>query len=142
MEQATNQPTQQNTQPAKPQEQRSAQPTQQSAQQPKPAQPQGMQPRTQNQRPERKDDNVIYVGKKEVISYVLAVVTSFSKGFHEVTIKARGHLISRAVDVEEIVKHRFMPGVKIKDIKIMTEELQSREGHMSKVSAIEIVLAK
>lgn len=76
------------------------------------------------------------------MGYVLAVVTNFNRGSQEVVIKARGHLISRAVDVEEIVKHRFVPGVKIKDIRIMTEDLQSRDGRPSKVSAIEIVLAK
>ncbi len=100
--------------------------------------------KTQNPKQEtaRKDDNVVYIGKKGVMGYVLAVITNFNRGSQEVVIKARGHLISRAVDVEEIVKHRFMPSVKIKDIRIMTEELQSREGHMSKVSAMEIVLAK
>lgn len=90
----------------------------------------------------KKDDNVVYVGKKGAMSYVLAVVTNFNKGSSEVIIKARGNSISRAVDVEEIVKHRFMPDVKIKDIRIMTEELQSRDGHPSKVSSLEIVLSK
>ncbi len=89
-----------------------------------------------------KEDNVVFVGKKGVMGYVLAVVTAFNKGFPEVTIKARGHLISRAVDVEEVVKHSFIPGIKVKDIRIMTENLQSRDGHPSKVSAIEIVLSK
>ncbi|MBU0586579.1 DNA-binding protein Alba [Candidatus Micrarchaeota archaeon] len=88
------------------------------------------------------NDNTVYVGKKGVMGYVLAVVTNFNNGAAEVTIKARGHLISRAVDVEEIVKHRFVPDVKLKDIKLMTEELQSRDGHQSKVSAIEIILSK
>lgn len=91
---------------------------------------------------EHKNDNIVYIGKKGVMGYVLAVVTNFNKGSNEVIIKARGHLISRAVDVEEIVKHRFLPEIKIKDIKIITEELQSREGYMSKVSAIEITLSK
>ena len=90
----------------------------------------------------RKDDNVVYVGKKGVMGYVLAVVTNFNKGSSEVIIKARGNLISRAVDVEEIVKHRFMPGMKVREIRLMTEDLQSRDGHPSKVSAIEIVLSK
>ncbi len=88
------------------------------------------------------NSNVVYIGKKNAMAYVLAIVTSFNKGAQEVIIKARGSLISHAVDVEEILKHKFLPNTKIKDIRLITEKLQSREGHMSNVSAIEIVLTK
>jgi len=88
------------------------------------------------------DDNVVFVGKKGAMGYVLAVVTQFNNGAKEVAIKARGKLISRAVDVAEIVKNRFMPDVKISDIAISTEELTSEDGSKSKVSAMEIVLSK
>jgi len=92
---------------------------------------------------ERKsEDNIVYVGKKGVMGYVLAVVTQFNNGAPEVTVMARGKLISRAVDVAEIVKNRFMPDLKVEDIKIKTEELTSEDGSMSKVSAIEIRLKK
>jgi DNA-binding protein Alba len=96
----------------------------------------------EGQAPEKKEENVVYIGKKGIMGYVLAVVTQFTNGAEEVTIKARGKLIARAVDVEEIVRHRFMPYIKIKDIRIMTEELQGAEGKTNKVSAIEIVLSK
>jgi DNA-binding protein Alba len=86
------------------------------------------------------EEHVVYIGKKGIMGYVLAVVTQFTNGAKEVTIKARGKLIARAVDVEEIVRHRFMPNLKIKDIKIMTEELQGADGKTNKVSAIEIVI--
>lgn len=88
------------------------------------------------------DDNVVFVGKKGAMGYVLAVVTQFNNGAKEVAVKARGKLISRAVDVAEIVRNRFMPDAKVKDISISTEELTSEDGSMSKVSAIEITLAK
>jgi len=90
----------------------------------------------------RKDENVIYIGKKSVMSYVLAVITQFNNGASEVGIKARGKVISRAVDVAEIVRNRFMPDAKIKNIEIKTEELTSEDGSKSKVSAIEITIAK
>ncbi|MEM3422400.1 MAG: DNA-binding protein Alba [Candidatus Bilamarchaeaceae archaeon] len=90
----------------------------------------------------QKTDNVIFVGKKGAMGYVLAVVTQFNNGAKEVTIKARGKLISRAVDVAEIVRHRFVPDSKIDRINISTEELTSEDGSKSKVSAIEIVLKK
>ncbi len=86
-------------------------------------------------------DSIVYVGKKSTMGYVLAVVTQFNS-YPEVTVKARGKLISRAVDVVEIVRNRFMPTCKVKDIAIKTEELTSEDGSKSKVSAIEIVLQK
>lgn len=89
-----------------------------------------------------KDENIVYVGKKSVMSYVLAVITQFNNGATEVEIKARGKVISRAVDVAEIVRNRFMPDAKLKEIKIKTEELTSEDGSKSKVSAIEIALIK
>jgi len=90
----------------------------------------------------KKDENVVYIGKKSVMCYVLAVITQFNGGAAEVGIKARGKVISRAVDVAEIVRNRFMPEAKLKGIVIKTEELASEDGSMSKVSAIEITLSK
>ncbi|QLJ52367.1 MAG: DNA/RNA-binding protein Alba [Candidatus Fermentimicrarchaeum limneticum] len=90
----------------------------------------------------RKDENVVYIGKKSVMAYVLAVITQFNNGAAEVGIKARGKVISRAVDVAEIVRNRFMPDAKLKGIVIKTEELTSEDGTKAKVSAIEITLAK
>jgi len=55
----------------------------------------------------RTDENVIYVGRKPPMSYVLAVVTQFNSGSDEVIIKARGRAISTAVDTAEIVRNRF-----------------------------------
>lgn len=89
-----------------------------------------------------RDDNTVYVGKKGAMGYVLAVVTQFNNNAPEVTVKARGKLISRAVDVVEIVRNRFMPGSTIKDIAISTEELTSEDGSRNKVSAIEIILQR
>ncbi|AAB89299.1 MULTISPECIES: DNA-binding protein Alba [Archaeoglobus] len=87
-------------------------------------------------------EHVVYVGNKPVMNYVLATLTQLNEGADEVVIKARGRAISRAVDVAEIVRNRFMPGVKVKEIKIDTEELESEQGRRSNVSTIEIVLAK
>ena len=89
-----------------------------------------------------KDDNTVFIGKKGTMGYVLAVVTQFNNGAEDVAIKARGKLISRAVDVTEIVRHRFMPNSTLKDILIKTEELTSEDGSLNKVSAIEILLHK
>ncbi len=98
----------------------------------------------QTQRGQRlsSSDNTVYIGKKSVMNYVIAVVTQFNNGLPEVNVKARGKSISRAVDVTQIVKNRFIPSVKIADIQLSTEELVSEDGRNAKVSSIAIKLAK
>lgn len=96
----------------------------------------------ETQRNVGKAENVIYIGKKPTMNYVLAVVTQFNSGRSEVTIKARGNSISRAVDVKEIVTNRFLPDVKDRGIKTSSEELMNEDGSRSKVSAIQIVLGR
>ena len=89
------------------------------------------------------DDNVIFVGSKPPMNYVTAIITQFnSGGSKEVTLKARGSAISRAVDAAEITRNRFMTDLKIKSIVIGTESLTNEEGRTSNVSSIEICLAK
>ncbi len=89
----------------------------------------------------RTDENIIYVGHKPPMSYVLAVVTQFNtSGSDEVVIKARGRSISTAVDTAEIVRNRFVTDAKIKEINIGTESITNEEGRTSNVSSIEIIL--
>ncbi len=86
--------------------------------------------------------NVVLVGKKPVMNYVLAVIIQFNQGADEVVIKARGRAISKAVDVAEIVKTRFLPEqVEIKNVSIGTELVGSGDQQRN-VSIIEIVLAR
>lgn len=88
------------------------------------------------------EENIVFVGKKGTMAYVLAVVTQLNQGAKTVTLKARGKAISRAVDVAEIVKNKFMQQVKLGGIDISTEEIATDEGTPLKVSAIEITLNK
>jgi len=87
------------------------------------------------------DDNVVFIGNKPVMNYVLAVVTQFNNGAKEVSIKARGKAISRAVDAVEVSRNRFLKDAKIKEIKIATEKILTDRGD-SNVSTIEIVMMK
>jgi len=86
------------------------------------------------------DDNVVYIGNKPVMSYVLAVVTQVNSGSDELVIKARGRAISRAVDTAEVVKNKFMPGLEVKDIKIGTEQIVGESGDKANVSSMEITM--
>ena len=92
-----------------------------------------------------REPNVIYVGRKPSMNYVLGIITGFS-GFNikEVTLKARGQAITTAVDVVEITRHRFMKDLSIGKITIGTEEMPPREGESRArmVSTIEITLTR
>lgn len=87
-------------------------------------------------------ENVVLVGKKPAMNYVLAVVTQFNGGARSVKVRARGNAISRAVDVAEIARHRFVTDAKVGLIEINSEELSNEDGTRSKVSSIEITLDK
>jgi len=86
-------------------------------------------------------ENVVFIGIKPVMNYVLAVITQFNMGSGDVILKARGKAISRAVDVAEITKNRFLQGLQVKNILIGTEELQGERG-AANVSTVEIVLGR
>ncbi len=87
------------------------------------------------------NDDVVYVGNKPVMNYVLAVVTQFNNGADSVIIKSRGRAISRAVDVAEVARNRFLKDIEVKDIVISTEKIASERGEIN-VSSMEIFLGK
>ena len=99
-------------------------------------------PKAKPKTKDRADDNTVYIGRKPTMNYVLAVATQFNSGSKDVVIKARGKSISKAVDVAEIVRNRFVQDVDLDDIKISTEVLENEEGRTSNVSSIEIFLKK
>ena len=88
------------------------------------------------------NENVVFLGNKPPMNYVLAVITQFNSGSSEVILKARGRAISRTVDVAEIVRRKFLPDVKVKKIEIDTEELTGERGTKTNVSTIAITLKK
>ncbi len=87
-------------------------------------------------------ENVVLVGKKPPMNYVLAVVTQFNNGVKSVKIRARGNSISRAVDVAEIARNRFITDARVNHIAIGSEEISNEDGTRSKVSSIEITLGR
>ena len=87
------------------------------------------------------DNNVVYVGTKPPMNYVTAVMALLNSGeYKEVTLKARGNAISKAVDAAEITRNRFVTDAEIKSIEIGTETMTNEEGRKSNVSSIEICL--
>jgi DNA-binding protein len=89
--------------------------------------------------------DVIFVGNKPPMSYVLAIITSLSSGkINEITLKARGQAITTAVDVAEITRNRFIKELQVSKIAIGTTEMPPREGENKSrmVSTMEITLRK
>lgn len=90
------------------------------------------------------EQNVVYIGNKPPMNYVMAVITAFNlRGTNDVVLKARGRAISTAVDVAEIPRNRFLKDAKVHSIAIGTEEITPREGgNPRNVSTMEIDLHK
>jgi DNA-binding protein len=88
---------------------------------------------------------IVFIGSKPPMDYVLAVITRLSaSNAKEVILKARGQAITTAVDVAEITRNRFLKDLKISKIAIGTEEMPPREGEnrARMVSTMEITLTK
>jgi DNA-binding protein len=87
-------------------------------------------------------ENIIYIGRKPVMAYCLAVMTALKENESEVKLMARGRAISKAVDVAEVVRNQFISNLLVQDIIIGTEQLETEEGGTRNISNISIILAK
>jgi DNA-binding protein len=54
------------------------------------------------------ENNSVLIGRKPVMNYVLACISLFHGRANEISVKARGRAITRAVDVVEVTRRRFM----------------------------------
>jgi len=89
------------------------------------------------------DSNIVYVGSKPPMSYVMAVIRAFNVlGADNVVLKARGRAISRAVDVAEISRRRFLTDVQHSKIEIGSEQMPIPDGGTRGVSTIAITMTK
>jgi len=87
-------------------------------------------------------ENVVLIGRKPVMNYVVACLTFFNAGENEVVVKARGRAISTAVDTIELLRRAFVKDLGLKSIEIGTEEITRETGQTSNVSTIEITVGK
>ncbi len=103
--------------------------------------------RTEEKRTEEKrtKENIVFIGGKPFMNYVTGVVMQFTtNNAPEVVIKARGKFISKAVDVAEVARKRFLKesNISVKEIKIDSEEFENKERKKVNVSIIDIVLKR
>ena len=68
------------------------------------------------------EENVIVIGKKPVIDYVLTAILLFNEGYDEVVIKGQGNNVSKAVDVYNALKNRMQDGIELVDVSIDSKE--------------------
>lgn len=84
----------------------------------------------------------VFIGNKNFMNYVTSVVMQLNSDIKEVRVKARGKYISRAVDVVEVTRNRFIPDAVLKDIIVGSDEFDGREGRKVRVSTIDILIAR
>lgn len=87
-------------------------------------------------------EKVVLVGQKPTMNYVTACVTFFNSGADKVIVKARGLAISNAIDAVQLLRRGFIKDLEIVKIDLGTQELSGTEGQRSRVSIIEITIAK
>ncbi len=88
------------------------------------------------------ENDAVFIGKKPVMSYVLAVLTHVNSGHDSIVLKARGSMISKAVDISQLIKRKFSKDLKIDRVDIGTEELTSDDGKKRNVSFIAIEMKR
>ncbi|UCD45912.1 MAG: DNA-binding protein Alba [Candidatus Bathyarchaeota archaeon] len=87
--------------------------------------------------------DTVYIGNKPPMAYVMALITAFNNSNqNSVVLKARGRAISRAVDVAEIARNRYMSDVKATKIELGSEQLPAQGGGTRGVSTISITLER
>ncbi len=90
-------------------------------------------------------DNTIFIGGKPFMNYVTGVVMQFNtQNADNVIVSSRGKFISKGVDVVEVARKRFLKDKKIsiKEVKIDSQEFETKEGKKVSVSTMDIILGK
>lgn len=89
------------------------------------------------------EDNVILIGSKPFGRYLTSSMMSFTKdGKNKIIIKARGHNITKAVDIAETTKRKLTKEKMKTEVIIGNEKKEGKEGKPINVSTIEITLSK
>jgi DNA-binding protein Alba len=87
-------------------------------------------------------ENMVLVGKKPAMNYVVACLTLFNSGKPTVIVRGRGLAISRAIDAVELLRKAFVKNLNIQDISIGTQEFMLPGNIESSTSTIEITISR
>jgi DNA-binding protein len=86
------------------------------------------------------EPNIVRIGKKPVMNYVVACMTLLNNGVAEVMVRGRGQSITKAVETVDLLKRAFMKNIQIHRVDIGTEEIKREDGSIASLSMIEIIL--
>jgi DNA-binding protein len=93
-------------------------------------------------KPVMEQANLVRIGKKPIMNYVVACVTLFNSGAEQVMVRARGQAITKAVEAVMMLRNSFLKDLEIEDIRIGSEEVTRLDGSRGSISTIEILLEK
>lgn len=85
--------------------------------------------------------NIVIMGNKPIMNYVVACLTLFNEGAETVIIRARGKHINKAVDTVGLLRKVFLPGLRVVEADTGTDILTRTDGNQAHVSIIKIVIA-
>ncbi len=91
---------------------------------------------------EKPKRDLVIMGIKPIMNYVVACMTLFNDGNETVRIRARGKHINKAVDTVQLLRRVFLRDLVVRKTKIGTDLLIRDDGNEAKVSTIEIVIAQ
>ena len=86
--------------------------------------------------------DVVLIGKKPTMNYVIACLTLFNSGKQTITVRARGFVISHAIDTVELLRRAFIKNLDVQKITIGSQEFQNVNGLSNNVSTIDIVISR
>ena len=86
-------------------------------------------------------NNIVVIGMKPVMNYVVACLTLFNSGVSFIRVRARGRHISKAVDTVELLRTIFLKDAVVQKIQVGTDVLTRSNGEKANVSTIEIRLS-
>ena len=89
-------------------------------------------------RPKR---NLVIMGNKPIMNYVVACLTLFNEGAETVKVRARGKHINKAADTVGLLRRVFLPNLRVVEAETGTDVLTRTDGNQAHVSILEIVIA-
>ncbi len=90
---------------------------------------------------EKPKRDLVIMGVKPIMNYVVACMTLFNNGNETVRIRARGKHINKAVDTVQLLRRVFLRDLVVRKSMIGTDLLIRDDGNEAKVSTIEIIIA-
>ena len=85
---------------------------------------------------EKPKRDLVIMGVKPIMNYVVACITLFNEGNESIRIRARGKHINKAVDTVELLRRIFLRDLVVRKTRIGTDLLTRDDGNEAKVSII------